>query len=177
MWHYPGLSNDDSGSGNTLWEAVLGLRLLESLWPSHILLSVPFPVDELGWLEWDGIGYFMQNIWSIIVQFSGPFFSPRLARLWLHRFSWWRHLAPFKMLPFQLERWLNGWVLTALPEDPGLVPSIHVEWLITACNFKSRGPDTLFWPQHPPTQMWWTHTHTLQKNKTRGNIFNIPVRT
>ena len=39
---------------------------------------------------------------------------------------------------------------TVLPEDPSSGPSTYTGWLTAACNSRSRGHDTLFWPSHVP---------------------------
>jgi hypothetical protein len=36
--------------------------------------------------------------------------------------------------------------LLALPEDPRLVPSVHLRELTTICNSSFGKPDALFWP-------------------------------
>lgn len=48
-----------------------------------------------------------------------------------------------------------------LEKDLGLVPSIHVGWLIMACNNNFSGSDTLFWPSsvHIPACAY-TQTYT-----------------
>lgn len=43
-----------------------------------------------------------------------------------------------------MTQWLR--TSTALGEDKGSVPSTHMSWLISACNFSFRVFDYLFWP-------------------------------
>jgi hypothetical protein len=44
----------------------------------------------------------------------------------------------------QVERWLSSHMLCNCAEDPNLVPSTHVGWLITAYTSRSRGYDALY---------------------------------
>lgn len=53
------------------------------------------------------------------------------------------------------ERWHGG--KSASCGDHSWVPSTHIGWPIIICNYSSRRPDALFWPQRAPHSC--THIH------------------
>ena len=56
----------------------------------------------------------------------------------------------------QREREGEGWMLTALEEDAGLVPSTHTGQLIATWSYSSRGSDALFWALKMLAHRWYT---------------------
>lgn len=54
--------------------------------------------------------------------------------------------------------------LTALPEDPGSVPSTHISQLTSTCNYRSWGPNILFCP--PQTHALTMH-RPIHANKAK----------
>lgn len=72
-----------------------------------------------------------------------------------------------KLWSREIPQWLK--VLTALSEDPSLLPRTH-KWLTTTYTANNRGPDALFWPSQALVFIG-TYPHTGRHAFTLIKIF------
>jgi hypothetical protein len=63
----------------------------------------------------------------------------------------------------EMAQWLE--TLTALPEEPGTIPSTHIGWLTSFCSSSFRGSNILFWTSQAQG-IYMIHRHICRQTYT-----------